>query len=367
MLFLAAPILALLLFSAPAHAFPEMVRHHYVNCNSCHASPSGGGLLNEYGRGMAAEILSTWSYENESLFFHGAIKPEKIPKAVNVGGDLRVLQVHREDRSVREGRFILMQSQVEAGLTAGPVMAVAAFGKPNRQNQIEPEFPRFYLLANATETLQVRAGRILPPFGLNVANHNVPTRQALGFGYDSERNTLEAHWNGEQWHGAFSASQARLRSRVGENERAASFQLERFFNDSHRVGFSTWSGESDRQKRWLGSLHGIFGFTERLYLLSEVVLQSKKSKAPRSEREEGIYHFGRFGFEITKGVHLLALEEFSKSNLKATRTQFVSFGAGALWYPRPHFELELTLNQRKNLQTSREFEDYAYLMLHYYL
>lgn len=359
--------LIVLLLTPNAHAFPEMVRHHYVNCNSCHVSPNGGGLLTEYGRGMASEILSTWNYENESLFLHGAIKPDKIPKAVNVGGDIRTLQVHRESRNVREGRFILMQSSFEAGITAGPVTAVAAFGKPNRENHIEPEFTRFYVLANATETLQFRVGRFLPPFGLNLPHHTLPTRQSLGFGYDSERNTMEAHWNGEQWHGAFSASQSRLQSRLAENERAASFQLERFFNDSHRIGASTWSGESDRQKRWLGSLHGILGFTEHLYLLTELTLQSKKNKTAGAQREEGLYHFGRLGYEIAKGVHLLALEEFSKSNLKVTKSQFLSLGVGALWYPRPHFELELALNQRKNLQTSREFEDYAYLMMHYYL
>lgn len=359
--------LAALLLSTEAHAFPEMVRHHYVNCNSCHASPNGGGLLTEYGRGMASEILSTWNYENESLFLHGVMKPEKIPKAVNIGGDVRVLQVHRENRSVREGRFILMQAQVEAGVSAGPVTAVAAFGKPNRENEIEAEFTRFYLLTDVTETLQFRVGRFLPPFGINLPHHALPTRQALGFGYDSERNTIEAHWNAEHWHGAISASQSRLQSRIADNERAASFQLERFFNDQYRIGFSGWNGESDRQKRNLVSAHGILGFTERLYLLTELAYQSKKNKALGSVRENGLYHFGRFGYEITKGLHLLALEEVAKANLKQTRSLSLSLGVGALWYPRPHFELELALNQRKNLQLSKEFEDYAYLMLHYYL
>lgn len=360
-------LLLALLFSQLSHAFPEMVRHHYVNCNSCHVSPSGGGLLTEYGRGMAGEVLSTWNYENEALFLHGALKPEKMPKAVNIGGDVRALQVHRENRSVREGRFILMQAQVEAGVTAGPVTAVAAFGKPDRENKIRGEFTRFYLLANANENLQLRVGRFLPPFGINLPHHTLPTRQGIGFGYDSERNTIEAHWNDEAWHGALSASQGRLQSRLGENERAVSFQLEKFFLDSHRVGLSLWNGESERQKRWLIGGHGIFGFTEHFYYMTEFTVQSKRTKTAQGDRETGIYRFGRLGYEITRGLHLLAMEELAKSNLSRSNSLSVMYGVGALWYPRPHFEFELALNQRKSLQTSRDFEDYAYLMLHYYL
>lgn len=362
-----AVFLLFLSFTAGAFAYPEMVRHHYVNCNSCHVSPNGGGLLNEYGRGMSAEVLSTWNYENEALFLHGALKPGKLPAALNIGGDVRALQVHRETKAVREGRYILMQAQVEAGVSAGPFTAVAAFGQANGENHIEAGFPRFYLLANATENLQIRVGRFLPAFGINLPQHTYPTRGPLGFGYDGQRNTVEAHYSGEQWHGALSASESRTNPRSGERERGVAIQLEKFFADKYRVGFSTWNGQSERAKRWVNSVHGILGFREDLYLLTEFAWQSRRVTAPAAPRENGIYQFNRLGYEITKGLHLLAIEEFSKSNLKRTDSQTISFGAGALWYPRPHFEFELTFNQRKILRAGPGFEDYAYLMAHYYL
>lgn len=365
-MFLRAVLLSLLLpFSA--HAYPEMVRHHYVNCNACHVSPNGGGLLTEYGRGMSAEVLSTWSYENEALFLHGALKPDKMPKAVNIGGDVRVLQSHRESKTVREGRYILMQAQVEAAVTAGPLTAVAAYGEPDRNNHIQGGFQRFYLMANATENLQFRVGRFLPAFGINLPQHTYPTRGPLGFGYDSQRNTVEAQWSAEQWHVALSASESRTNPRTGERERGTAFQVEKFIADSYRLGLSSWNGTTERQLRWVNSVHGILGFTEHLYLLSEVAWQSRKAKTPTAERENGIFQFNRFGYEITKGVHLLAIEEFSKSNLKRADTETFSFGAGALWYPRPHFEFELTFNQRRIRRAGPDFEDYAYLMAHYYL
>ncbi|RZA07230.1 MAG: hypothetical protein EOP11_08290 [Proteobacteria bacterium] len=359
-------IIALIFAPTFAQAFPEMIRHHYVNCNSCHVSPNGGGLLNEYGRGMSAEVLSTWNYENEALFLHGLVKPGKLPAAVNIGGDIRALQVHRESKSVREGRYILMQAQLEAAIAAGPFTAVAAFGQANRENHIEAGLPRFYLMASVTDNLVIRAGRFLPAFGINHAQHTYPTRGALGFGFPA-RQTIEANYSGDQWHGALSASESEANPRTGEKERGVAFQIERFLSDKFRVGYSVWNGQSERQKRWVNSVHGILGFNERLYLLSEIAWQSRRPILPATARENGIYQFNRFGFEVVKGVHLLAIQEYTMADLKKSDSQVISFGAGALWYPRPHFEFELTFNQKKTLRASPDFEDYAYLMAHYYL
>jgi hypothetical protein len=46
------PALLALAAAAPARALPAMVRLGYATCTSCHIAPQGGGLLNEYGRGI---------------------------------------------------------------------------------------------------------------------------------------------------------------------------------------------------------------------------------------------------------------------------------------------------------------------------
>ncbi|MGE0615269.1 MAG: hypothetical protein AB7P04_06490 [Bacteriovoracia bacterium] len=45
-------LLASVLGSAAAHAYPSMIRHGYKMCSTCHVALRGGGLLTDYGRGV---------------------------------------------------------------------------------------------------------------------------------------------------------------------------------------------------------------------------------------------------------------------------------------------------------------------------
>lgn len=363
-------LFALALAAPNAFAFPEMVRHHYVNCNACHVNPNGGGLLTEYGRGMSGEVLSTWQYENESLFLHGLVKPGKMPSFLNVGGDVRALQLHHESAQVREGRYILMQSRLEAAVTVGRITGDIAYFAPDALNHVHGELAHYYLLGNVTDSVQVKAGRFLPAFGINDPHHILSTRQPLGLGFGMERDAIEAHYSGEQWHAALGWSVSRPQSQVRERERAASGQVEKFFSDSYRVGVSLWKGESDARRRWMASAHAILGFTERLYLSDETAWQNDQAKTRgilSDSTVTGVYHFDRLGYEVLPGLHVTALETIAQTDVSNPASLQVMLGGGPVWYPRPHLELELTFTQRKVLKTSREWDDYAWIMAHYYL
>ena len=45
------------LFSSRAHAYAWMIKHTYAGCPACHADPSGGELLTEYGRAQSDLLL----------------------------------------------------------------------------------------------------------------------------------------------------------------------------------------------------------------------------------------------------------------------------------------------------------------------
>src|SRR5215218_4986563 len=42
-----------------AEAYPWMIRHGYASCAACHADPSGGSLLTQYGRAQSELLLAT--------------------------------------------------------------------------------------------------------------------------------------------------------------------------------------------------------------------------------------------------------------------------------------------------------------------
>src|SRR5580700_3676575 len=54
-----AVALAIAFGAQRASAYPWMIRHEYQGCVPCHADPSGAGLLTEYGRAMAENVMRT--------------------------------------------------------------------------------------------------------------------------------------------------------------------------------------------------------------------------------------------------------------------------------------------------------------------
>src|SRR5690242_16446566 len=86
-------------WSARASAYAWMVRHDYAGCNQCHADPSGGGLLTEYGRAQGELLLRShytpWAEDEEpgklGEFLLGAFP---LPESVLLGGDYRLAFFH---------------------------------------------------------------------------------------------------------------------------------------------------------------------------------------------------------------------------------------------------------------------------------
>ena len=111
-------LFSLILFStflSKAWAYPEMVTHGYGNCISCHASPTGGGLLTPYGRALSKELLSMKSdskgNSGSEQFLYNSVH---LPKNLQVGGDVRFLQMFLENQYESSGRAIFMQADLEA-------------------------------------------------------------------------------------------------------------------------------------------------------------------------------------------------------------------------------------------------------------
>jgi hypothetical protein len=89
---------SVLLASRPAFAFPWMIREGYNQCNTCHADPSGAGILTAYGRGMEEVVLRTQYKKNPDQdpgtlgnFAFGVTLPEQLLVQTDVRNLLMVL------------------------------------------------------------------------------------------------------------------------------------------------------------------------------------------------------------------------------------------------------------------------------------
>lgn len=348
----------------PAGAFPDLIRHGYVNCSSCHLSPTGGGMMNDYGRALSRELLSASGGEREAEFLHGLLPENSLNSWLRLGGDVRILQLHREDPDRKVGRTIPMQANLDVAVVGERFSAMMSMGQPDQVTRgIRPVAPKYYVLWNARDELSVRAGKFMPAFGLNVPYHTLPTRQGLSLGAGQEREALEIVWSGELWNFAASVSRSARELAREQREDLATLQLHRTLGGSHRVGVSLASGSSPSQKREAASLHGAFGFNERWAYLSEFTWQTVATSASNST---GLYHFSQLLWEARKGWNFYVMEDYQLGDLGDTRTLADGRGAGLRYFPRPHIELDFAWFKRRKAIIADRYDDEAWLLLHYY-
>lgn len=339
----------MVLFSGKAHAFPDLVRHNYVNCNTCHVSPTGGGAMTPYGRAMSLELLSAWGTERETSFLNGIVKQEELPEWLIAGGDVRYLQIFRDSPTRQSARSMWMQTEVELGAKYKQVGATAAIGQyDQRETDVRWISPRFYAYFTPRDELTVRAGRFVPVFGIAVPYHTLPTRQGLGFAPGFERNAVESVWSGELWNFAGSVSQT-------PDEKLATLQVNRNFLGHYRVGVSLLRGSTDDLERSAVGLHGVLGFTKQWAYLTEFTYQ-----------EHGLYHFSQLLYEPWKGFGVYLLEDYQKTDLDDSSTLTNSVGPGIRFFPRPHFELDAVYLKRRVAAVADRYDTYAWFVAHYY-
>jgi len=189
----AAPLLALLsaaLWSAPAAAYPFMVRHGYTGCGECHTDPSGGGVLTEYGRGQGVILLSSvhnadkrgpeYSPGKSKDFLFGAVN---LPDALALQADIRALIIPEPGKF----RAIGMQNDLEGSLDAGVFRADASVGwissGPARETLTSNAGKGGNLVSRThwvgvepVKNLLVRAGRMNLPYGIRTEQHMLLAR-----------------------------------------------------------------------------------------------------------------------------------------------------------------------------------------------
>ena len=356
----------LLFFPHIVWAFPEMVRYGYFNCTSCHVSPTGEGILTPYGRSLSREILSTWGKETEPEFAYDMFS---LPPWMNFTGKYRSVYMYRDTPRVREGRYILMQLDFEGALMYKGLGLVGALG---RKATIKAESwqdhifsRRHYINFRPSDEVSLRLGKFHHAFGINVPDHIIPTKRALGWDQGEETYNFEAALLKEQVSAYVTAVSGNPNVGKAEREKGLAVTANVFLWDRLKPGVSYFWGDKKDQRRHVFGPYGILGFTPSLFLLTELDFQFLKPQATKEQK--GIVNYQRLDYEWVQGFHTYVTQEMSRLDFKNKKSRSDAYGFGLQFFPRPHFEFNLLWQKKRSLSISTEYFDFAWFMFNFYL
>lgn len=352
--------------SNSAQAFPIMVTKGYPACASCHVSPTGGGVLTDYGRGSAGDLLSTWSYENEQSITHGAYEyltgKSDNPSPVMVQGNLRHVTINK---SKTEQLNIFMQKEAEVAVAIDDrLTVVGSIGQYAQGNEQVKQYRRRYVLyQNGSQHFSFRVGKFIPAYGLNMDDHTLGVRSGLGYGEGTESNNLEGSLKSRVGEVILTSGVAKNsqfgetregRYRVQTEEKFVALRASLNIVEKSLVGFSAQVKQQDKVKDApVNTQFGFFGIaalTDKLYIMKDNNWKVLNDTGPIHWQP---YLFDLVGIELFQGFHVQLYYERKNLNNE--------YGGRVQWFPRPHWDLSAGIEQDQQ-------KDYTGVFLfHYYL
>jgi hypothetical protein len=353
-----------------AWAFPSNVRHGYPNCTACHVSPGGGGVLTAYGRELSRELQSTKGGEAETAFLYGAVKP---PDWLDAGGDLRYIEVIQDTPSEIEGRGFWMQADAEAAVHIGKFAIDGTLGwKGNSEGLADDSSVlsrRHYAMVSFTDRYTVRAGRFFPMFGLMQPEHEDATRMGLGFDQGEESYNLE--FSEQDENGSFFVTPifGKLRKGHAPDEKGFAVSKNFMIGGNSRIGLSGLYGKTSDQpafeSRILLGPNAIVNLGQTVFWLVEADFERREiGGTPASET--GFYQYQKLSYAPVQGLILSGRQDFQRRVIGDARTSVVTLGPTLDWYPRPHFDLQMSISKAMLPEGDPGYWVYTG-MFHYYL
>ena len=364
---LTVAIFVVVLFVARrADAYPWMIRHDYTTCSTCHADPSGAGIMTAYGRAQSEVLLRTHYGEPKEDedpaklggFLFGAVT---LPEQLQLQADLRTLFLHVAPPAPApsSNRIILMQADAAASVSAGAFRAAGTLGYVHEgalgasitrgdEDRMVSRQHWAGAVFGKDEAFLVRAGRMNLPFGLRVIEHTLLTRQATR----SDINAAQQHgvalsWNIEGWRaevmgiaGNFQLRPDALRDRGGAG------YIEHAFSQKLAVGVSSLVTHAEHDletgRATFRQAHGLFGrwaVAKPVVILAEADILARSPK--RRAIEVGSTGFVQVDVEPLQGLHVAGTGEILTTEFGNPST----FGGwlSAFWFFLPHLDVRTDL------------------------
>ncbi len=177
-------VLLLLLPAGVAGGEPHIALREGLKCSTCHVNPTGGGLRNGYGALFTQTSVTPLLREmsRRAPDFSG-----DLGSSVTLGGDLVVanrsqLPIEGEDARnsfvVDSGNLYIQARLIPGRLSLYIDESVAPGGASNREALV--------LVEGIGAAGYLKAGRLVPPFGIRLADDEAFVRQVTGFNFDNQ-------------------------------------------------------------------------------------------------------------------------------------------------------------------------------------
>ena len=364
--------LLVLLINTASYGFVENVTKGYPNCMACHVSVSGGGLLNDYGRSLSKELMSTWTpFTHFEDPYYGAIK--NTPN-VKFGGQYRTIQIHAENDQVKLKRQFTMQNNAEFGIKYAEAFIVGTVGTKegpdNSPDKREFLSERHFIQWAATPETQVRVGKFRQQFGINQPNHTRFTKSSTGFGSYSESYNLDVTKFYEWGEVNLSTALGNMWTNKSQEDdkRNIAVNLTHYMGGNSRVGISALRGQARNYKRDLFSAHAVYPIFKNFIGRSEIVYENKANKTSSglADYVKAVYGDHQYGYKLFKGFMPYLVFEHSQTNLSSNETLILSPGAGFQFLPIPHVEIQGEYQKRSYENQPSNPEDRIFITMHLY-
>ncbi len=377
--YLLSSALAVVVFSAASGEAPGYPEFQFstgaVRCSTCHVSPSGGGLLNAYGRSEAEESLSTFG--GNGKFLYGAWEE---PDWIHFGVDLRGAALVRSSGVGTDFLAFPMQGDTYVDFffgdfTAAVIVGPRAQARTPRESALARMNSRehWIMWRPKAQGPYARAGRFHAPFGLRQQDHTVFTRRFLGFHSFEESYNLSAGVVRNDWeaHGTlFMPAPGPLQTVLGAGP--AAFGAVGMYEKrlGKRRGSAAAQGRlaksSSDIRTTLGGV-GKWNFpTLKLLVMGELDLTHQNFDAAGAPSRYQLTSYVGATYFATQGVMLGAAVQRHDTDLTVKATAYDAAQLSLQWFARSHIELH-TLYR---LEFSGAFEKPRHLalwMLHYFL
>lgn len=333
---------------AAANAEPVFLSRQYTRCTTCHFSATGGGLLTPYGRSLSRQELSTTGRSvpgaqpasREHEFLWGALGDKLAP--LSVGVDLRPAHLDVRFPGGELTRDFFMTADLQAAYQRNGWTAYGEFGREPRSGGTKYDSYEYWVAHQSQNGLAIRAGRFLPAYGVNFADHTAFNRGALGLDSYDQVLGLEVSHASDRHLAQLSLSPGRADSIFNDDGRRAFTATARFQRDFGSRSVLVASGLYRNAAALIprnGAAGLAFGYApaSRVSIWTEADAQFESGRAGAPSYAV----VNETGFEVHRGVWLKVSPQL--------RTEFGDSSAGAV---RLAFELNLLPRTHFNVDTS---------------